>query len=100
MDGGLLEWIPRTFSAKHDLDDTDPITPGTCSGDTKMSKIHFNGSIMYFLGELAEMGYKDVAIYEPYPNLNDSEEVERATLHSYHTGTPYSINQSTGGEIS
>ena len=73
-----IGWIPNEYQG-HDLDDTDPITPGTCSGDTKMSKIHFNGSIMYFLGELAEMGYKDVAIYEPYPNLNDDEEVERAT---------------------
>jgi hypothetical protein len=73
-----IAWIPNEFQGIQ-LDTEDPVPPGTCTGETNMSKPHINGAIVFFAAQLAAMGYKDVTVYIDYPDLNDDSAVDDAT---------------------
>jgi hypothetical protein len=73
-----IGWIPNELQGM-DLDEEDPVPPGTCTGETKLSKPHINGAIMFFAAQLAAMGYKDVTVFDDYPDLDDDKEVDDAT---------------------
>lgn len=73
-----IAWIPK--EALGDLlDEEDPIAPGTCGGNTHISKTHFHGSFMFFAGLLNDMGHRDIIVWERYPDIEDHNAVENAT---------------------
>jgi hypothetical protein len=72
-----IAWIPNEYQGDN-LDEADPVRPGQCSGDTRLSAAHFNGSKMYFMSQLAAMGYRDVTIFNDYPDLEDDDDVAMA----------------------
>lgn len=73
-----IGWIPNQLQGM-DLDQEDPVPPGTCTGETKMAKRHINGAIMFFAAQLSAIGYKDVTVFDDYPDLDDDKAVDDAT---------------------
>jgi hypothetical protein len=72
-----IAWIPNEYQGNH-LEEADPVGAGQCSGDTRLSVAHFNGSKMYFMSQLAAMGYRDLTIFNDYPDLEDDRHVAMA----------------------
>ena len=73
-----IAWIP-VEAVGPQLHEQEPIAPGTCSGDTRISKRHHRAAVMYFASEFEQMSHRDITIYEPYPDLDDDDDIGRAT---------------------
>lgn len=73
-----IAWIPQEATGD-DLDEYEAIAPGTCAGDSRISRRHHQGAFMYFAWQLHKMGYRDIVVYEKYPDLDDQYDVDAAT---------------------
>jgi hypothetical protein len=70
-----LAWAP-TDSLSIDCED---VPPGTCRGSTNLSTRHYRMSTMFMASMLKAIGYRDVAVTNPYPELDDEHNVHAAT---------------------
>lgn len=70
-----LAWAPNNAREGTDGD----VTAGTCSGDTKMSEVHFRRAVMFLAKCISGIRYRDALVEDDYPDVSDSVAFTRAT---------------------
>jgi hypothetical protein len=70
-----LAWAP-TESLQMECED---VAPGTCHGSTQLKTRHYRMTTMFFASMLKGIGYGDVTVSDPYPDLDNEQDVHFAT---------------------